>query len=83
MYAKKVVEESSQSEVVQEDYQSFNALQVKREKKLKGNFITRVIGRREKGFDYNQDGKISPEERKFFLKMRQTREQEKILRGEK
>ncbi len=83
MYASKVVEESSPSETVQENYQSFNELQIKREKKMKGNFLTRVIGRREKGFDYNQDGKISPEEREFFLKMRKTREQEKFLRGER
>ncbi len=74
MYASKVIEESSQGETVQKNYQ---------EKKLKGNFVTRVIGRREKGFDYNQDGQIGPEERKFFLKMRQTRAQEKLLRGER
>lgn len=49
----------------------------------KKNVIGRVFHRREKGFDYNQDGQISSEERKFFLKMRETREQEKILRGEK
>lgn len=72
MYAAEVVEESQKPRRT-----------IQTHKPLGPHISTRAITKREKGFDYNQDGYLQKEEILYFKRAQKVREQEKLLTGQK